>query len=83
MSPIRGEYMDMETMLEGWFMFREWHAIQDFGRMWRDHEGRKQLFREAVDFWGYDDVYPDEGEAPPPAVWPQNPSHPMTQVFYH
>jgi hypothetical protein len=73
----------METMLEGWFMIREWHAIQDFGRMWRDHEGRKQLFREAVDFWGYGDVYPDEGEAPPPAAWPQNPSHPMTQVFYH
>jgi hypothetical protein len=60
--------MDMETALEGWFMMREYRAMEDFDRMWRDHEGPNRLFREVAEFWGFDDVYREEAEVPPSAA---------------
>lgn len=58
-SPVTGENTDMMTALEGWFLMCEYRALEDFGRRWRDKEGRREVWREVVEFWGYGEVYRD------------------------
>jgi len=56
-SYVSADHTDMMTALEGWFLMCEYRALEDFGRRWRDREGRQEVWRQIVEFWGYGEVY--------------------------
>ena len=53
---------DMSLALEGYYMMKEFNAVREFGRRWR--EDREGLWREICEFWHVADVLPLSPEIP-------------------
>ena len=77
-SPVRGQYRDMETALQAWYLMCEFRALADFGRRWRNQDDRRELWRDLVEFWGFGEVYGDDPLAIAPSAGGQNSWHPWS-----
>ena len=48
---------DMSTLLDAYFMMKEWTALREWEARWKDESTRAELCREIAGFWGYHEVY--------------------------
>jgi hypothetical protein len=49
---------DVSLALEGYYLMHEWKVYQDFITRWKDEKEREKLWKEVVEFWGFEEAFP-------------------------
>ena len=49
---------DLATAIDAWYAMKQSAAFDEFTRRWNDEDERDRLWKEIVNYWGVDGVFP-------------------------
>ena len=60
------ENADLATAIDAWNVMKQNAAFHEFARRWNNEDEREGLWKEIVEFWEVDNLFPEAPRGPPP-----------------